>query len=90
MSSFQNTKEKVGESNSFLYVNHFNNLNLNIFYFQTERNKLVNHIQSCNQKSIELREKCRMLANELEILRTCAVNYDKFVYNISFYYFYFS
>jgi len=44
---------------------------------KTERNKLVNHIQSCNQKSIELREKCRMLANELEILRTCAVNYDK-------------
>jgi len=38
---------------------------------------LVNQIQSCTQKSIEMREKVKILANEIEILRNSVVAHDK-------------
>jgi len=44
---------------------------------KNERNKCVNQIQSCTQKSVEMREKVRILANEIEILRNSVQTHDK-------------
>jgi len=44
---------------------------------KNERNKCVNQIQSCTQKSVEMREKVRILANEIEILRNSVLSHDK-------------
>ncbi|XP_062850431.1 coiled-coil domain-containing protein 146 isoform X2 [Trichomycterus rosablanca] len=42
-----------------------------------ERNKCVNLIQLATQRSAEMREKLKILENEIEILRTNAVNKDR-------------
>ena len=47
------------------------------FLFQNERNKCVNQIQASKQKSAEMKEKIRILANEIEILRTTVSNIEK-------------
>ncbi|MBN3298360.1 CC146 protein, partial [Amia calva] len=42
-----------------------------------ERNKCVNLIQTASQRAAEMREKFKILENEIEILRTSAVNRDR-------------
>ncbi|XP_078495204.1 coiled-coil domain-containing protein 146 [Ciona intestinalis] len=44
---------------------------------KNERNKCVNQIQACTQKSAEMREKIKILANEIEILRTTVTNIER-------------
>jgi len=44
---------------------------------KNERNKCVNQIQACTQKSAEMKEKIRILANEIEILRTTVTTIEK-------------
>jgi len=44
---------------------------------KNERNKCVNQIQACSQKSSEMKEKVRILANEIEILRNSVISHDK-------------
>ena len=39
---------------------------------KNERNKCVNLIQTSTQKAAEMREKIKILQNEIEILRTAA------------------
>ncbi|XP_026870070.2 coiled-coil domain-containing protein 146 [Electrophorus electricus] len=42
-----------------------------------KRNKCVNLIQTATQRMVEMREKFKILENEIEILRTTAVNKDR-------------
>ncbi|BFZ08931.1 hypothetical protein BsWGS_11970 [Bradybaena similaris] len=44
---------------------------------KTERNKCVNLIQTSTQKAAEMREKIKILQNEIEIIRTAAIQKDK-------------
>ncbi|CAK8672362.1 coiled-coil domain-containing protein 146-like [Clavelina lepadiformis] len=44
---------------------------------KNERNKCVNQIQASTQKSAEMKEKIKILANEIEILRTTVTNIEK-------------
>nr|XP_002121618.1 coiled-coil domain-containing protein 146 [Ciona intestinalis] len=44
---------------------------------KNERNKCVNQIQACTQKSAEMKEKIKILANEIEILRTTVTNIER-------------
>ncbi|KAG2460072.1 CC146 protein, partial [Polypterus senegalus] len=44
---------------------------------KNERNKCVNLIQTASQRTAEMQEKCKILENEIEILRTKAVNKDR-------------
>ena len=39
----------------------------------------MNQIQASTQKSAEMKEKIKILANEIEILRTTVTNIEKFV-----------
>ncbi len=45
---------------------------------KTERNKYVNQIQTSTQKSAEMRDKIKVLQNEIEIQRTSAVHKDRY------------
>jgi hypothetical protein len=42
-----------------------------------ERNKCVNQIQICTQRAAEMKEKIKILSNEIEILRTSSVQKEK-------------
>ncbi|KAM6984793.1 coiled-coil domain-containing protein 146 [Aplochiton taeniatus] len=42
-----------------------------------ERNKCVSLIQMASQRTVEIREKFKILENEIEILRTTAINKDR-------------
>lgn len=44
---------------------------------KNERNKCVNQIQASTQKAAEMREKIKILANEIEILRTTVGNLER-------------
>ena len=44
---------------------------------KSERNKCVNKIQVCTQKAAEMREKIKILQNEIEILRTSSTQKEK-------------
>ena len=44
---------------------------------KNERNKCVNQIQVCTQRAAEMREKIKILSNEIEILRTSSVQKEK-------------
>ncbi len=44
---------------------------------KNERNKCVNQIQVCTQRGAEMREKIKILSNEIEILRTSSVQKEK-------------
>ena len=44
---------------------------------KNERNKCVNLIQTSTQKSAEMKEKIKILHNEIEILRTAVMQKDK-------------
>ena len=44
---------------------------------KNERNKCVNQIQICTQRAAEMREKIKILNNEIEILRTSSVQKEK-------------
>ena len=45
---------------------------------KTERNKMVNLIQTSTQKAAEMREKIKILQNEIEILRTAVAHKDRY------------
>ena len=49
---------------------------------KNERNKCVNLIQTSTQKAAEMKEKIKILQNEIEILRTAVMQKDKLVDNI--------
>ena len=44
---------------------------------KNERNKIVNLIQTSTQRAAEMREKIKILQNEIEILRTAVNNKDR-------------
>ena len=44
---------------------------------KNERNKCVNLIQTSTQKAAEMREKIKILQNEIEILRTAVMQKDR-------------
>lgn len=44
---------------------------------KNERNKCVNLIQTSMQKASEMKEKIKILQNEIEILRTAVMQKDK-------------
>jgi hypothetical protein len=44
---------------------------------KSERNKCVNQIQICTQRAAEMKEKIKILSNEIEILRTASVQKEK-------------
>ena len=44
---------------------------------KNDRNKYVTLIQTCTQKAGEMREKIKILQNEIEILRTAVLQKDK-------------
>ena len=44
---------------------------------KTERNKYVNQIQTSTQKAAEMREKIKILQNEIEIQRTALSQKDR-------------
>ena len=44
---------------------------------KNERNKTVNLIQTSTQKAAEMREKIKILQNEIEILRTAVAKKDR-------------
>lgn len=44
---------------------------------KNERNKCVNLIQTSTQKAAEMREKIKILQNEIEILRTAVTQKDR-------------
>ena len=44
---------------------------------KNERNKCVNLIQTSTQKAAEMKEKIKILHNEIEILRTAVMQKDK-------------
>ena len=44
---------------------------------KNERNKCVNLIQTSTQKAAEMREKIKILQNEIEILRTAVAQKDR-------------
>ena len=44
---------------------------------KNERNKCVNKIQVCTQRNAEMREKIKILQNEIEILRTSSAIKEK-------------
>lgn len=44
---------------------------------KNERNKCLNKIQVCTQKVSEMREKIKILSNEMEILRTSSTKKEK-------------
>lgn len=46
---------------------------------KNERNKCVNLIQTSTQKAAEMREKIKILQNEIEILRTAVTQKDRLV-----------
>ena len=46
---------------------------------KNERNKIVNQIQTSTQVSAEMREKIKILANEMEILRTAVAQKERYV-----------
>ena len=46
---------------------------------KNERNKCVNLIQTSTQKAAEMREKIKILQNEIEILRTAVTHKEKYV-----------
>ena len=46
---------------------------------KNERNKCVNLIQTSTQKAAEMREKIKILQNEIEILRTAVTQKDRSV-----------
>ena len=46
---------------------------------KSERNKYVNQIQTSTQKAAEMREKIKVLENEIEIQRTTATQKDRWV-----------
>ena len=46
---------------------------------KNERNKCVNLIQTSTQKAAEMKEKIKILQNEIEILRTAVMQKDKLV-----------
>ena len=46
---------------------------------KNERNKCVNKIQICTQRAAEMREKIKILQNEIEILRTSSSQKEKWV-----------
>lgn len=46
---------------------------------KNERNKIVNLIQTSTQISAEMREKIKILANEMEILRTAVSQKERWV-----------
>ena len=52
---------------------------------KNERNKCVNKIQICTQRAAEMREKIKILQNEIEILRTSSSLKEKFVFLNSFF-----
>ena len=45
---------------------------------KTERNKYVNQIQTSTQKAAEMREKIKILQNEIEIQRTALSQKDRY------------
>lgn len=45
---------------------------------KNERNKCVNLIQTSTQKAAEMREKIKILQNEIEILRTAVTQKDRY------------
>ena len=45
---------------------------------KNERNKCVNQIQTSTQKAAEMREKIKILQNEIEILRTAVYQKDRY------------
>lgn len=47
---------------------------------KNERNKIVNQIQTSTQISAEMREKIKILANEMEILRTAVAQKERYVH----------
>ena len=44
---------------------------------KNERNKCVNLIQTSTQKAAEMKEKIKILQNEIEILRTAVMQKDR-------------
>ena len=44
---------------------------------KNERNKCVNLIQTSTQKAAEMKEKIKILHNEIEIIRTAVMQKDK-------------
>jgi hypothetical protein len=44
---------------------------------KNERNKCVNKIQVSTQRAAEMREKIKILQNEIEILRTASLQKEK-------------
>ena len=50
---------------------------------KNERNKIVNLIQTSTQISAEMREKIKILANEMEILRTAVSQKERLVMAIN-------
>ena len=70
------------------FVRYFNLFRLKEFaklydVIKNERNKCVNLIQTSTQKSAEMKEKIKILHNEIEILRTAVMQKDK--YEVIFY-----